>query len=236
MNTESARLLAGVQQWFSDDNQVAHYAGEVAQGPTLAEQWLLGQLPNEGRLLDLGCGAGRLSWPLAQRGLAVVGVDVSRPLLQAAMQRKSGTYAVPFFIQVDPLAMPFTDGVFDAVLACKVYCYLPGGRARRQYLTELWRLLRPGGRLLLSQHVVPARWFGSYRDDTHRQAAATFRQLEPGDTFAAPDGSGYVHWFTPAQLRQELDGSPFRVIVWRDDHELGGEGYMQLAVLERSDG
>jgi SAM-dependent methyltransferase len=233
MDDERTRLLSSVGQWFAAAEQVARYTAEAPQGPTPAEAGLLDHLPTEGRVLDLGCGAGRLSWPLAQRGFAVVGVDVSRPLLQAAGERCVASPRQEVFVQVDPLALPFAGGVFDAIVACKVYGYLPGRSTRRRYLAALRHLLRPGGRLLLSQQAVPPRHFGSYDDERHRQAAGRFRRLEPGDPFATADGAGCVHWFTPAQLQRELDASPLALTVWRDDQGLGGQGYLQLVVLER---
>ena len=78
------RLLLRVRGWFDAPEQVQHYQQEAADGPTPAEAWLLGALPATGRVLDLGCGAGRMSTTLARRGYDVVGADVCPELLRGA--------------------------------------------------------------------------------------------------------------------------------------------------------
>ena len=83
-NGEQARLLDRVRAWFDAPEQVQHYQDEVRSGPTEAEEWLLHRLPAGGRVLDLGCGAGRIAVALARRGFEVTGVDVSAPLLEVA--------------------------------------------------------------------------------------------------------------------------------------------------------
>lgn len=90
-----------------------------------------------GRVLDLGCGTGRL---LATLG--GIGLDVSAGLLRQA--RRKGLRVV----RGDAHALPFRDAAFDAVVAANaVFRYLDVARA----LAECTRVLVPGGRLALHQ-------------------------------------------------------------------------------------
>jgi SAM-dependent methyltransferase len=227
------RLLLCVRGWFDAPAQVQHYQEEASNGPTMAEAWLLGALPTTGRVLDLGCGAGHLSTMLVHQGYDVVGADVSLELLRiAAASRREGGAAARF-LPVDPLRLPFQESTFDAALAFKVYGYLPGRAARQQYLHEVCRLLRPDAPLLLTQYVVTAEIFRTYRlQADHQRAAARFPSLESGDAFTL-GGEGYLHVFTPAQLRRELVSSGLDLVTFVSDRPHGGEGWLRFAVLRK---
>jgi ubiquinone/menaquinone biosynthesis C-methylase UbiE len=77
-----------------------------------------------GRVLELGCGTGRVSLPLARSGVELVGVDRSQAMLERAVARTSRTSRTPrpesrapFFVRADIRALPFGRGHFPMVLA-----------------------------------------------------------------------------------------------------------------------
>jgi SAM-dependent methyltransferase len=97
------------------------------------------------RILDAGCGAGPLFAALRDRGALVTGIDKSAGMLALA-RRRLGDDAN---LQVAELGrpLPFPDGAFDDVTASLVLHYLEDwGPA----LAELRRVLKPGGRLIMS--------------------------------------------------------------------------------------
>ena len=99
------------------------------------------------RVLDAGCGAGPLAAELAARGATVAGFDVSSEMITIAQRRLGDTVD----LQVADLGrpLPYSDGCFDLVAASLVLHYLEDwGPA----LTELHRVLEPGGRLAISVH------------------------------------------------------------------------------------
>jgi SAM-dependent methyltransferase len=99
------------------------------------------------RILDAGCGAGPLSAGLRDRGAIVTGFDQSAGMVELARQRLGGDADFQVAELGGPL--PFPDGAFDDVTASLVLHYLEDwGPA----LTELWRVLKPGGRLIVSVH------------------------------------------------------------------------------------
>ncbi|WP_067126966.1 class I SAM-dependent methyltransferase [Microtetraspora malaysiensis] len=99
------------------------------------------------RILDAGCGSGPLFSVLRDRGAIVTGVDASAGMLEMA-RRRLGTDAD---LRVADLAspLPFPDDAFDDVIASLVLHYLEDWGPT---LAELRRVLRPGGRLLISVH------------------------------------------------------------------------------------
>ena len=95
-------------------------------------------------VLDIGCGEGWFTQQLAQRGIQVVGADVAREPLQRARARHPG-------LRLDLIAhqdqWPFAVGEFDAVWAGEVIEHVADTTA---WLSELRRVLRPQGTLLIS--------------------------------------------------------------------------------------
>jgi predicted TPR repeat methyltransferase len=112
-------------------------------------------------VLDLGCGIGRLSGPLAARGATVLGVDVSMGMLSEARRREPRS--PPFFVRFSGRDLaPVGDARIDLVLAVDVFPYLvhAGGDLARSILVETARVLCPGGRLVIANL--------SYRGDDER--------------------------------------------------------------------
>lgn len=95
-------------------------------------------------VLDAGCGAGRMSRHLADRGCTMRGVDLSPGMVEA------GRRAHPDLdLSVASLEdLPFEDGRFAGVLAWYSIIHTPDAQLR-PLLAELLRVLRPGGHLLL---------------------------------------------------------------------------------------
>jgi len=140
-----------------DDAADAYAAARDDEGRDvdLLEEFL-GQLPPTARLLDVGCGGGR---PVLSRAgdTAAVGVDISRTQLERAARTAPG---VPL-VQADMTSLPVRDGSFDAVTAYHSLIHVPIDD-HRAVVEEFARVLRPGGRALLSEG--PDEWHGTNPD------------------------------------------------------------------------
>ncbi|PVU83050.1 SAM-dependent methyltransferase [Cellulomonas sp. WB94] len=103
-----------------------------------------------GSTLELAVGTG-LNFPYYPDHVSLTGVDWSPQMVQAA-ERHTGRLLRPIALTTaDAMALPFADGRFDTVLCTFALCCIPDDRAA---LTEAIRVLRPGGSLLLADHVV----------------------------------------------------------------------------------
>ncbi|HET6501269.1 MAG TPA: class I SAM-dependent methyltransferase [Amycolatopsis sp.] len=97
------------------------------------------------RILDAGCGSGPLFAALRDRGAVVTGIDASAGMLELARQRLGADADLRVVDLGGPL--PFPDGVFDDIVASLVLHYLEDWGPT---LAELRRVLKPGGRLIVS--------------------------------------------------------------------------------------
>ncbi len=102
-----------------------------------------------GRVLDIGCGAGTNALFLARSGYRTSGVDLAPAAIDAARGRAARAGRRVDFRVADALRLPFPRRTFDGLLDIGCFHTLPV-RLRRAYSQELGRVLRPGGRYVLS--------------------------------------------------------------------------------------
>jgi len=108
-----------------------------------------------GRILDVGVGTG-LSLSDYSRASRICGVDISEPMLRKAQQRVRalGLPNVETLAVMDAKNLAFKDGSFDAVVAQYVITAVPDPEAT---LDEFIRVLKPGGELILVNHIGAER-------------------------------------------------------------------------------
>lgn len=97
------------------------------------------------RTLDVGCGTGTGLALYAEAGCTVVGVDTSAAMLEQASARLAGRAELH---RTAGDALPFDNGRFDLVTASMVLHEVPA-HARSTFITEMARVTRPDGRMLL---------------------------------------------------------------------------------------
>lgn len=123
---------------------------------TTALHWLRGRLPSHGAaLLDFGCGPGRWVDFFVEHGLTYRGADISPEMLAMARARHPGFE----FDQLEGDRLPYADDAFDLVCSIAVIHHNPYERQER-LLSELARVIRPGGYALLFEGLGEARRTG----------------------------------------------------------------------------
>jgi SAM-dependent methyltransferase len=122
------------------------------------------------RVLDAGAGQGTMSLHLQRLGFEVTSSDVSDAAVEILRERLAGDVQ-----HADLTALPFSDGEFDGALLGEVLEHVEGDR---EALSEVRRVLRPGGVLALSVPANPAlfgpsdEWAGHVRRYTRRALLA----------------------------------------------------------------
>jgi SAM-dependent methyltransferase len=103
------------------------------------------------RVLDFGCGNGRLSIWLAELGADVVGIDATVEMIESARREAP---ALPFHV-FDGRRVPVDAGTIDVVLSVFVLqYYVSEADAYASLLRELRRVLKPSGRLIMVEQVT----------------------------------------------------------------------------------
>jgi ubiquinone/menaquinone biosynthesis C-methylase UbiE len=115
-------------------------------------QWVCSRA--RGDVLEVAVGTG-LNLPFYPGGIRLAGVDLSPAMLSVARQRADELGREIDLREGDAQALPFADASFDTVVCTLSLCAIPDDRAA---IGEMWRVLRPGGRLLLLDHVGSHRW------------------------------------------------------------------------------
>ena len=108
-----------------------------------------------GHILDVGVGTG-LELPMIDRATRITGVDLSRPMLARAQERvrRLGLSNVDGLLAMDAMRLGFPDASFDAIVAPYVLTVVPDPWAS---LDEWARVLKPGGEIVLVNHVGAER-------------------------------------------------------------------------------
>lgn len=99
-----------------------------------------------GLALDIGCGTAELAGRLARRGWHVIGLDLCEPMLHRARFKLNGHTGTVRLAAGDSEHLPFADRTFDAVTCANSFHHYPHQAA---VVREMFRVLKPGGRLLL---------------------------------------------------------------------------------------
>ena len=125
------------------------------------------------RILDIGCGTGAMSRKLAPWG-SVVSADFS-PLALSYSRRRN----LNLLCASDAMRLPFRDESFDLVVAMDILEHVSDDSAA---LSEIYRVLKPGGRIIATVPAYQSLWSG------HDVALMHFRRYvarEVGERFAA---------------------------------------------------
>lgn len=139
--------------WDKTWSKFLKYQGMIAPSGKLI-QLLIGLVERGGLVLDLGCGEGRNTIYMARVGFRVVGLDLSLKGVRVLANNLFEEEVRATSLVGDARGLPFMNSRFDAILAHNLFDHLDAVSARAG-LQECYRVLRPGGHLLLTWDSIP---------------------------------------------------------------------------------
>jgi ubiquinone/menaquinone biosynthesis C-methylase UbiE/uncharacterized protein YbaR (Trm112 family) len=148
----------------------------------------LGPKPTD-RLLEAGCGTGRMTPTLSRSVHELVAIDFSFESLRVNRRKlQAAGITHVHLVQADLCRLPFAESAFDRAVSCQVLEHVPGPDARAAAVSSLSRVLKPGGALTLSayKHSLLTRAF-SQKEGSHDGGIPFFRftKTEMRETLAA---------------------------------------------------
>ncbi len=163
------------------------------------------------RILDLAAGTGTSSRPFADAGALVVPTDLSFGMLAVGKKRQPD---LPF-VNADALALPFADGTFDAVT---ISFGLRNVENLDEALTELHRVTRPGGRIVICEFSTPT--WAPFRSVYRNYLVAALPRVAK---LAASNPAAYEYlvesilaWPEQHQLADRMHRVGWRAVGWKN--------------------
>lgn len=173
---------------------VERFRKMAAAGDDLAGEarFIDAMAPRAGRILDAGCGPGRVGAILAELGHEVVGVDVDPVLIAAANNdHPEPTWLVGDLAELDLASHGVTEGFDVIVCAGNVMTFLAPG-TRRQVLSRLRAHLREGGRVVIGFGVGRGYEFDEFFADAHAAGLAAELSIGTWDLRPLTDQSDFL--------------------------------------------
>ncbi|WP_149498968.1 class I SAM-dependent methyltransferase [Roseiconus lacunae] len=163
------------------------------------------KVENNSRVLDAGCGVGRLTHPLALQGFEVVGIDTNPVYIDYAKTRNTGSPISPTF-DLDSITSLSTqpDGCFDSVICMlSVFHYLVGREDAENAMKAISRVLKPSGCFVIDlfNPFSILKSFQEVRTLTYRQGEYSIEHTFEHELFPA-----HQRWDHVGTISLFLDG------------------------------
>ena len=140
-----------------------------------------------GNALDLGCGTGNYTLELYKRGFQVVGVDISRRMFKIAQKKLPNVK----FIKANAYSLPFEDNTFDLVLSVTMLEFI---HEPEKVLSEVYRVLKPGGEAVIGTMNGKSMWF-------------IFKRMK---SLFVETAYRYARFYTPKELESLMKNAGFK--------------------------
>ncbi|HEY8979653.1 MAG TPA: class I SAM-dependent methyltransferase [Streptomyces sp.] len=143
------------------------------------------------KVLDIGCGTGRFTVPMAEKGAEVSGLDISQPMLDVASRKLAERGLNADLREGDMAHLPFPDSSFDTVTSMLALMHVPL-EDRPAVFGEVARVLRPGGRMLLGvknsvfEEMFTGDRFASVDVTDVAGKKLLFTETRTGENYVAP--------------------------------------------------
>jgi len=221
---------------YGSGRELDEYTKYVCKGLGLAEDKLISKYIKRGKILDIGCGAGREAIALAKKRFEVVGIDIV-PAMVLRAKENAKIYGVgenTKFEIYDARNLDFSDGSYDAaIMLGNMIEHTRGRKNRVKLLKEAKRVLKPKGILILSTHTRAWKprfilyWtIASGLRAAKRELTGNYQGMEFGDRFtrrvsrARSRGKVFIHIYTYDEALEDIAGAGLELIEAKCAYEI----------------
>lgn len=172
-------------------------------------------LPKSSIVADIGSGNGRHLIPCAKQCKKVIGLDVSNELLRIVEKKIiENKFRNVELIHSDAVNIPLKSNYVDAVLFIATLHNIPERYRRIKSLKETNRILKPGGKSIIS---VWSRWQDKFRQHFIKQLLTRYEKNEFGDINIHWKQHGlniprYYHLYSKREFQNDLKQSGFKIL------------------------
>ena len=221
MDTQIVNQLLAINRKF-----YAEFARAFSETRSSAQTRLdriVAYIGDDVKVLDVGCGNGRLAERLEKEGRRAryVGVDGSPDLIAIASARNARLHRVAAEFSVVDITSPDWNAAlpaasFDIAVALAVLHHVPGFDLRSQVLRDVCALLKPGGTFIMTNWHFERNERLRKKIVPWQNAGIDERELEPGDALLTWERGGvgyrYCHLITQAEIARLAAESGFTVV------------------------
>src|SRR6476620_2848361 len=198
----------GLWDYVSSERVAREYDAALAGSPLLQTdlQFAERHFPKPGRLVDLGCGTGRLLIHFAARGFLCLGVDLSEAMLNVAKQKATAAGVAIETLKANLVELDALPSASFDYAAClfSTLGMIRGADNRRGFLMHVRRILSPGGVFVLHAHNAHYRFGRGLGKRGAEAGDRTMPQVRGGADLT-------LHHFTCRELVGVLTDAGFRV-------------------------
>lgn len=153
MRTDSTAVKTGVRDIYerlaaSYDDRIPGYTALDDRFAATETEFVLGRIGERDHVLDLGCGTGRFTLPIAKKAASVTGLDLSPAMLEQAADKAKLAGLDITATCGDMTDLPFDNCSFDVAVSMLAIMHVPAEQQQNVF-REISRVLKPGGRMLV---------------------------------------------------------------------------------------
>jgi len=230
MNQETAQKI--LKQTKNGYNQIAEHFSATRVWPWKVMDSFFSYLKVGERVLDIGCGNGRLYQAIKDRNINYVGIDNSEELIKRAKKNYQlpiipphrdpalavASYQLPEFIVADALELIFQDKEFNHVFMMAVLPHIPSDELQIKALENAYRVLKPGGFLFTTcwNFWQPKMFWKNFKNriknKNNYQGLGWQDFLIPWkSSFGEILSQRFYHTFTKKELKKLLEKAGFKI-------------------------
>ena len=226
---EQNKAIISVKEKYNQEEEVNLHRKSVKDGLEEWEEYFIKKyMNNKGKVLNIGCGAGREAIALTKLGFEVTGIDISENMIKTAKEESESydlniNFDVCSVIDIDK----YESSKFDYIIFTRaLYSYIPGHNLRIEVLKKAKGLLKDNGFLTISGYIVKEIAISNLlRRKIISKIYGLKNKAEKGDFMvdavspASSKGTCFCHFFASKdEIRNEIEKAGLKVIeLWKEN-------------------